>query len=157
MDIRCANGEDAAEISKLIKGVAHSFMLKPDGKGAEEFLDSIEPPAIRGYIGSEEFQYFVGLICGQIVGVIALRAGRHLFHLFVAEAYQGKGLAKILWQHMRKSVVTPPGVHHITVNSTVSALPVYVRFGFTKAGEKEEIKGIAFVPMILELQLRHAG
>lgn len=148
MEIRCAIADDAEEISRLIKSLSHCFTLKPDGSGAEALLSSIEPHAIRQYIESEEFQYFAGLIQDKIIGVVAVREGRHLFHLFVAEPYQGKGWARRLWEHA-KQVAFCTG--RITVNSTLFAVPVYERFGFNKLGEKVETKGIAYVPMAIEL------
>jgi hypothetical protein len=55
MEIRRATPEDAEAISALIKSVAHYFTLHPQGLGAEAFLQSIEPEAIRGYITAPNF------------------------------------------------------------------------------------------------------
>lgn len=154
MKIRRAKSEDAKEISAVIKSVTHYFVINADGSGAEEFLKAIEPPAIQKLIESEEFQYFVGLIQGQIAGVVAIREGKHLFHLFVAEIYQGKKLGQKLWDHVKQVVISTGNVGHITVNSTLFAVPIYERFGFRKTGEKVETNGIAYVPMAIHLPSR---
>jgi GNAT superfamily N-acetyltransferase len=151
MKIRSAIEEDAEEISRLIKSAAHCFTVNADGSGAEDFLKLIEPQAIRKYIEATEFQYFAGLVQDQIVGVVAIREKQHLFHLFVAEPYQGKGLARKLWEHAKHVVIAASNTQRITVNSTVSAVPVYERFGFNKIGGKTEAKGIAYIPMAVDL------
>ena len=46
--------------------------------------------AIAGYL-SEGYDYLVAEEQGKLVGVVATREDRHLFHLFVADAYQGRG------------------------------------------------------------------
>jgi hypothetical protein len=57
MHIRQATQEDAEEISKIISSVAHFFTVEPDGRGAEQFMLSITPGAIRNNICDPCFQY----------------------------------------------------------------------------------------------------
>lgn len=119
----------------------------------EELLKSIEPDAVRNYIEAEDFQYFKGIAHDKIAGVVALRNGSHLFHLFVAEAYQGRGCARMLWEYVKRIIVTTQDTQLVTVNSTLSAVPIYERFGFRKTGGIVREIGIAFVPMALDLQV----
>lgn len=155
MEICRATGDDAEEISSLIKTFAHRFTLEADGEGAEIFLKSIEPDAIRIYIGSEEFQYFIGRVHGTIAGVVAMKGGTHLFHFFVAEQYQGRGLARLLWEHIKRPVLVAATARSITVNSSIFAMPIYEHFGFRKIGETVKHNGVVFVPMALELWSRN--
>jgi len=145
MQIRPALPEDAAAISALIRSVAHFFTLDPAGAGAEGFLETISPEAMAGYLGSERYRYLVGLEDGVLAGVVALRDASHLFHLFVAPAFQRRGLARALW--LQVSAAAHPGLSGFTVNSTPYAVPVYEALGFRVAGARVETHGIAFVPM----------
>ena len=157
MEIRRATAEDAEAISQLIKGVAHYFTLDPQGHGAEAFLQSVEPAAIQDYVTSPNFSYFVGIGRGQLAGVVAVRDNSHLYHLFVGQKFQGQGLSRQLWQHAKAVAISAGNLASFTVNSTRYAVPVYERFGFKATGPCVETKGIAYVPMRLELEAPNAG
>ena len=38
---------------------------------------------------------------GALIGVVGTRSDSHLFHLFVAEGEQRKGVGRALWEHAR--------------------------------------------------------
>ncbi|MGD9950430.1 MAG: GNAT family N-acetyltransferase [Desulfobulbus sp.] len=40
-----------------------------------------------------------------------------------------------------------PGVHQITVNSSLNAVPSYERLGFKTTSEEQCFNGIRFIPM----------
>ena len=138
---------DAEAISSLITGTAHYFTLHPKGEGAGAFMQTIAPSAIASYICAENFSYFVGLVDDQLAGVVALRGNTHLYHLFVAQAFQGQGYATQLWQHAKQYAIEAGNDEGFTVNSTSYAMPIYERFGFKAMGAQVETMGIAFVPM----------
>jgi len=152
MEIRIAVEGDADAVSALIRSVAHFFTLHPDGEGAEDFLKTLEPDAIRRCITSPRFAYHVGHIGGELVGVVAVRDTTHLYHLFVAQTFQGRGFARALWRKAREVAVVAGNMHGFTVNSTPFAVPVYERFGFEATGPRREMHGIAFVPMALRAE-----
>jgi GNAT superfamily N-acetyltransferase len=83
----------------------------------------------------------------NLAGVVALRDNAHLYHLFVAPAFQGQGLSRMLWEHARGDALSRGNTGAFTVNATPYAVPVYERFGFQATGPRVETKGIAFVPM----------
>jgi GNAT superfamily N-acetyltransferase len=147
MEIRIANSKDAKGISALIKGVAHYFTLDPKGIGAESFLETISEAAIESYILDSHFHYLVGILDGKLAGVVAIRDNKHLYHLFVSPPYQGRGLARNLWNVAMAKAVQHGNPGEFTVNSTPYAEAVYAAFGFEPTGSKVETKGIAFVPM----------
>ena len=148
MQIERALPEDATAISGLVMSVAHHFLLDPQWRGAEGFLQSVTPAAIERYIASPEFAYFKAVVQGHIAGVVAVRGHTHLYHLFVRPGQQGKGLARQLWHHAQSEATNPAGV--FTVNSTPHAKPVYEKFGFRAIGERVETMGIAYIPMRLD-------
>lgn len=149
MRIRKATLDDASAVSALILSLAHHFLLRNDGSDAEDFLRSLEPEAIARNIGAPELDYYVGTAAGQLMGVIAVRHGTHLFHLFVGQRFQRGGVARALWSHVKEAYGWPSATVATTVNSTPSALSFYQRMGFHTVGARVETKGIAYVPMQL--------
>lgn len=120
-------------------------MLDPGGRGAERFLAGITPQAILGYVTSTHFHYLIAEDGADLAGAVALRDGRHLFHLFVAPAYQRQGLARALWAAVQQGAAKD--LETFTVNASPNAVAVYERLGFTAHGPRTEVNGIAFVPM----------
>jgi GNAT superfamily N-acetyltransferase len=147
MHIRPARPEDANAISALIHSVAHYFTVKPDGSGADEFLTTISPEAISRYISGANFQYLAGFVDQALVGVVAVRDNKHLYHLFVSPQFQRRGYAKALWKAAMDKAIELGNPGEFTVNSTPFAAPVYESFGFEALGPKVETKGIAYIPM----------
>ena len=149
MLIRPARLEDAVAISALIHSVTPFLTVNPDGAGAGEFLKTITPEAVRGYIAADNFVYQVAWAGDQLAGVVAMRDYRHLYHLFVAPEFQRQGLARRLWEHARSQAITARNDAGFTVNSSVFAVTVYERFGFKASSPKVEAHGVAFVPMFI--------
>lgn len=155
MEIRKAVREDAAAIGALIHELLPYMTLAPDGAGAEQFIMSMSQGAVERYIIDNEYQYWTGWLddgsgAGSgsgsghaLAGVVALRKGTHLFHLFVARRLHGRGLARQLWQCARGAACGAG----ITVNSSLHALPMYEHFGFRVTGPRVEQHGIAYVPL----------
>lgn len=151
MRIRLATPADAEAVSALIRGVSHFFTLRPDGAGAEAFLETVSPDAIHGYLSSPDYVYRVAEDDGAVAGVVALRGNTHLYHLFVAPDGHRRGLARRLWTEAMEAALRAGNPGEFTVNSSVYAVPVYERFGFVPTGPRVEANGIAFVPMRLVL------
>ena len=151
LSVRPALHDDAQSISVLIRGAAHYFTLQPNGEGAEQVLLGMTPDAIANYIRNPSFNYLVAVIDKQLAGVVAVRDGTHLFHLFVQTEFQRNGIALRLWQAAKSQAIAAGNTIGFTVNSTLYAVPVYQRFGFCATGSKVEKNGIAFVPMVLAL------
>ena len=145
MILRRATPDDAPSISALIASVAHHCTIDPSGAGAEKFFASVAPAAIAGYIADPRYHYLVAVEGAALAGAAALRDGAHLYHLFVAKAFQGRGLSRALWLAVRAAA--PHGTLAFTVNSSLYAVPVYERFGFEATAAKVELDGVAFVPM----------
>jgi len=149
LQIRPAQADDAPAISRLVQGLAHHFLLDPAQAATSPFLQTVSPAAIAGYIASDAFDYCVGKCQGQLAGVVAVRDGQHLFHLFVDTAFQRQGFAARLWAHAQQRALARGNTQGFTVNSTPYALPVYQRLGFVATGAEVQTRGIAYVPMRL--------
>jgi GNAT superfamily N-acetyltransferase len=147
MQIRIATSADAAPISALIQNLSGPFFLSSDRAGAEPFLDSINEQAILNYVTSNNFSYLIAEDAGVLAGVVAIRDNKHLFHLFVASAYQGTGLGRRLWEVVRSAAIAKGNAGDFTVNSSLNAIAVYSKFGFSPTSEVRQMHGISFQPM----------
>ena len=150
LTIRKASASDAPQISELIRGVAHYFSLDASGEVPAWFLATITPSAIAGYIGNPSFNYLVGFADPALAGVVAVRDGAHIHHLFVASEFHHGGVAAALWRRAKADALASGNRGGFSVRSSEFAVPVYERFGFRVTGPREEQEGIAFVPMRLE-------
>ena len=149
MNIERATVADASRISALIRELSKPFLVSPSGEGAESFFAAISESAIHGYVSASNFEYFVAEVQGQLAGVVALRDNSHLFHLFVAESFQGQGLGTKLWKMVSARAIQSGNPGKFTVNSSLTALPVYEKFGFIASGPVVQTHGVAFQPMQL--------
>lgn len=149
LTIRVASEGDAQVIAELVQSVGHYFLANPSGQGAEGFLASISATAISGYITNPAFFYIMGFIGKDLVGVAALREQKHIYHLFVHPAFHGQGIASRLWLSLKSQAIAAGNSGTFTVNSSLYAVPVYLRFGFVPTSEAQEKNGIQFQPMQL--------
>ena len=147
--LRAARSEDAAAISALIGRFTQDVTVNSDGSGAEEYLAAVSEVAEARYLADPRYAFIVACEGADIAGVVAVRDHTHLFHLFVAPEYQRRGIASRLWQQARAAALAAGNDGSFTVNSTLSALPVYEHFGFVRTGPVTEAHGIRFVPMRL--------
>ena len=149
MKIRAATVNDAEIVSGIIRSFSEPFFTSPDGKGAEAFLKSISENAIAEYIASDNFSYYVGEEHGKIVGAIAIRDNKHLYHLFVVSVCQHRGLGRQFWEHARAEAIVAGHHGEFTVNSSLNAVSVYKAFGFKPASDIRQADGVSFLPMVL--------
>jgi GNAT superfamily N-acetyltransferase len=147
LDIRVGSPSDAEAVAGLIASFQSELTDDPSGIGAERFLASVSVQAEREYLASTRYRYLLAFSGSEFAGFIAIRDGSHLFHLFVARAYQGQGLGRRLWQQALRELCTPNSEGVFTVNSSLSAVPVYCSFGFAAAGSPQSVDGISFLPM----------
>lgn len=148
--IREATPEDAPAVSALIASLARYFLADPDApEAAAAFFQTITPGAIASCIAGGRFRYHLAESDGALAGVVAVRDHAHLYHLFVAEAFHRKGIAKRLWSVARGAARDAGNPGRFTVNSSLFATGVYQGFGFVPISEPLTKDGIAFVPMEL--------
>lgn len=145
--IRQAAIADSEIISDLIARNAKKLLRDEfEEGGLDFFLRTVENRAIRDYM-EQGFSYLVAEENGNIVGVIAMKDYSHMFHLFVDQCHQNKGIAKQLWQAIYQHSVEHGNRGKFTLNSTAYALPVYERWGFTTTDDEQCRHGIKYTPM----------
>jgi GNAT superfamily N-acetyltransferase len=147
MEFRAGLPSDAEAIADLIASFQSELTDDPSGAGADEYLTSVSVQAEREYLASSRYGYLLAFSGSQLAGFIAIRDGSHLFHLFVERAHQRRGLARLLWQQALRELCSPNSEGAFTVNSSLSAVPVYKAFGFTATDSTQRSHGISFLPM----------
>jgi ribosomal protein S18 acetylase RimI-like enzyme len=85
---------------------------------------------------------------GSIVGMIEAKNEGHICLLFVGKEYQQKGISKQLFS-IAKDLISKKNANNVkmTVNSSIYAVDIYKKLGFTAVGNIKTINGISFVEM----------
>ena len=147
--IREAEIDDSGPISRMVCVLATKF-IAPDftGEGRDHLLDSMTPASIAKYIRSG-YRYHVAEDGNEIVGIVGVRENSHLYHLFVAESHQGRGLAKALWKKAMNESLCRGNPGEFTVSSSLNAQPVYEHLGFVALSKPITKHGVTYTPMKL--------
>jgi len=145
-DIRQAAPTDAIQIAQLVTSLAHFYLDKPQDKLPAWLSETLTEGAFAERLSSNEYRNTVYLVDGKIVGYISIKNPSHLYHLFVSEQYQGKGIARLLWNHVLKT----DQYSTMTVRSSKHAIPVYKQLGFVESAPIGVKDGISFQPMVLK-------
>lgn len=149
--VREARPDDAAAISALVTSLARYFLADPDDPGAAAaFFATIAPDAMAQRLADERYRYHVAEADGVVAGVVGVRDADHLYHLFVAERFHGRGIAGRLWATAQRQARAQGNPGRFTVNSSPYAVPMYERMGFVATDGPRVQDGIAFLPMRLD-------
>lgn len=147
ISIRMATVEDAEKISSLLVDLSEEFIVPEfTSAGREYFLDQLSPENMRERFAGE-FRFWLAENGIDLAGVAAIRGNAHLYYLFVAKPYQGRGLAKRLWLMVRDECMARGNPGPITVNASIYAATAYEQLGFVRTGPIKEINGVLYVPM----------
>lgn len=147
MTIRPATPADAGALAALAGALSRFFLADPERpEDAAAFLATMTPAAFAERLADPRFRYLLAEEEGELAGLVALRDGTHLYHLFVAERFHRRGVATRLWEAALAAAGHPD---RVTVNASRFAVPVYRRIGFTATAPEVQKDGIAFLPMLL--------
>jgi len=145
MGIREASKDDARNICELVTSLSHYYLDEGQGDLPEWFLSTLRVNEFERRLKSDENHNLVYEVRNRIVGYISMNENGHLYHLFVSEQYQGKGIARALWNEITRKCKSS----RYTVRSSLYAVPVYKAFGFYEAGPAGVKDGMHFQPMEL--------
>lgn len=123
--IRKAIASDAEKVSELIYSLMHLFLVEPDGKGAEHFLEMMKPAQLATFFTQPNINYLLGEEDGVFCGVVAVRNHSHLQHLYIVPSFQWRGVGKYLWETARDKAIAAGNPRQFTVNAVLSAIPFY--------------------------------
>ncbi|HEY0064433.1 MAG TPA: GNAT family N-acetyltransferase [Telluria sp.] len=147
MRIRPLIPSDVPAAARLLRTLSAQHILqdcRPEDAAA--FLREHDASGIARQLAAGVV-YHVATVDEALAGFIALREQRHVFHMFVDQAYQRRGIARALWQEALQAAGNPPAV---TVNASNVAVPVYQALGFVPTAPMQTRNGIAFNPMQYE-------
>ncbi|MGE8213462.1 GNAT family N-acetyltransferase [Stenotrophomonas sp.] len=141
--LRDANAADAVALSALVTPLARHLLDADTGASAHAFLASLTAASFAERLADPDFAHYVIEEAGLLAGMIAMRGGSHIHHLFVSRGTRRRGIARQLWEHALRI----HGRREYTVNSSEIAVPVYERFGFVSKAAPQTVKGVRFVLM----------
>jgi hypothetical protein len=92
--IRNAVQQDASAMSSLMLDLSRKFICPTcEPSGQMLLLKSMQLEQVQTHLLTKTYQVAVAQN-DQLVGVVGIEAGQHLYHLFVVEAFQGLGIAR---------------------------------------------------------------
>ena len=145
MSIRVAVVEDVSKICDLVMSLSHFYLENKEAELPNWFSETLTKNSFLNRVESLEYHNFVYEADGEMAGYLAFKGNSHLYHLFVSEKYQGKGISRDLWNYATKECVADC----YSLRSSLYAIPIYQKFGFKVIGEAGEKDGIGFQPMEL--------
>lgn len=153
IDIRPANTEDAERISTLIVAMAVQYLhVDCTPEGFEHLLTTMTADAARARM-VEGYAHWIATQGDDLAGVCVARDDGHLYHLFVADAFQRQSIARRLLDiAITHCLATSPDVGVLTVNASSFATPAYQRMGFVPCGSRRETHGVRYQPMRLDIR-----
>lgn len=85
----------------------------------------------------------------DLIGIIGTKnAGQHVSLLFIRKEYHRKGIGKRLFNYAIANYLAD----EISVNSSTYAIPFYQSLGFEKTDETQEVNGMKYTPMKLNIK-----
>lgn len=143
ISIRRANKGDAQQLENLVSSLSH-FYLSPDVISLPHWLStSLQLDQFEARLESVEFTNIVAELDDCIVGYISIQGNSHLYHLFVSQKHQRRGIARQLWAEALKMCLSLK----YTVRSSMCAIPIYTSFGFMVTESIREKDGIKYQSM----------
>ncbi|NQZ32551.1 MAG: GNAT family N-acetyltransferase [Oceanospirillaceae bacterium] len=151
VQLRKASHVDAVEISRLIEPLVIKYILPTcTQEGGGLLMASMTAHSIDKYF-TLGYEYTVAEVAGKIVAVIGIKENSHLYHLFVDDDYQGKGIAKSLWGYAKEQCLCRGNNGVFTVNAALTAVDLYHHWGFVSLSDVRNRSGVKDVPMQLTL------
>lgn len=139
-----------ADWEEMMKMVWETF-LKFEGndyteEGIRNFRDFITDEGLYEFFLRGNYQVMVALDGNRVIGMASVRNQNHLSLLFVDEAYQRKGVGRMLIKKMCVHL-QEQGERYMSVKASPYALLFYKKQGFRAVRPEEEYSGIRVTPM----------
>lgn len=123
-------------------------------EGIKEFRKFILYDSIIEKLEKGELNFWGCIDNDILLGVIATKEIDHICLLFVRKEYHKQGIARNLFQEVKKICNDYSNIKEITVNSSPYAVEVYHRLGFVDTDKEQTVNGIRFTPMLYSLKER---
>jgi len=123
-------------------------------EGIKEFRKFILYDSIIEKFEKGELNFWGCIDNDILLGVIVTKDVNHICLLFVRKEYHKQGIARNLFQEVKKICNNYSDIKEITVNSSPYAVEVYHRLGFVDTDKEQTVNGIRFTPMLYSLKER---
>lgn len=143
MHVRPAEQKDLDTLSQICMASFDGALADTLPAAGRDTFKAIAAPAAIAARLTEDNQILVAEIAGQPVGMLELKAGRHIAMLFVAPAQQHKGVGKALINAAFELATE----QSVTVSASLPSVGAYQKYGFELAGEIAESGGLVYQPM----------
>ena len=149
--VRPATLADVEAISALTTALAERHIVGDcSAEGRARLLAAMQPGPTRERLATGHRTWVAEVDAGPepaaLVGVACVRLPAHLYHLFVADHVQRRGVARALLDAVVAGIADQPE-GALTVNASRYALPAYRRLRFEPVGEERSALGIPSTPM----------
>ncbi|KLD61932.1 GNAT family N-acetyltransferase [Dyella japonica] len=147
--MRLARKDDAQAVARLARRVVRRWIVPDQPAVAVIALEeSLRTSVIREKIATGQ-RFQLAFVDGALAGVAAVRNDSHVFQLFIGTRYQGQGIARKLWERLRRDCVRRVGTRAFTLNAAPGAVPFYLHMGFEIDHDPARVLGkVIAVPMI---------
>ncbi|GEM74950.1 GNAT family N-acetyltransferase [Vibrio sagamiensis] len=150
--IRKAELTDIKAISELLTHLTKKYVCPTCEPSVHQvLLQSMSEESVHSYLTGNYFYMVAVSPKNNVVGVAGIRGYQHLFHLFIDDKYQGKGLSRTLWQAVKEVSLQNGNSGFFTTNSALNAENVYLKFGFKRVAGIRNREGMIDIPMSLEI------
>ncbi|NHZ87475.1 GNAT family N-acetyltransferase [Massilia sp. CCM 8733] len=147
MHIRPIEHSDVTAVAAMFRALAIEFIVHASPpEAAATFLRDNDEEGFLGFLRLGH-AYHVAEVDGELAGFIAVRERQHLYHMFVAKKFHGRGIARAMWDVARRQAIVAGGDGSFTVNASNYALPVYQAMGFQRTAPMQCVNGLYFNPM----------
>lgn len=155
IDIQAVSVDDAEGLSRLVhESFLHAAATDWSESTVQRFLDESAPGPLPVAI-AQSFLACAARCDGQCAGFALMPRAALLGMLFVAPAFQGRGVARQLWEQARAAVeARAPDVRTVELNATPFAQPAYRALGFHPISEPFDIDGCVATRMACWLPAR---
>lgn len=140
-------------IYKLIYKVYDEFVsMDYCEEGNKFFYDWIQPSKIAER-QLNETNIWVAFKDSELIGMIEIRDNNFISLLFVDKKYQGKGIAKRLFNESLKEIIQrDSNTDKLYVHASPYSIPIYRKMGFINTDNMREENGIKYLPMEMTIK-----
>ena len=147
---KISNIEEAIKCLELVSVTFKKFQMPEYSEdGVRNFYDFINVENFFPQIKNNEISLYGYFNDSQLVGVLGIRKPNHLCLLFVDEKFHKRGIAKQLFNNWLEE--NRYNLEFVTVNSSLYAVEMYRKLGFSGSSSIKENDGIKYVPLVFTL------